>query len=716
MQDSRNSNSKWNHFDEKRYRAMDIVVILMGFLICAGLVGKTSHNSPMFFVWLFVLCFYFLFYRRLCQVIYWSWHTYRLQERIQATKDGKIKCDINGDRELPTFHVLIAAYNASDSIKPVIKAATNQDYPSEKTNVWVITEKKEQIAKNKRISKLVSNALSISERHDIDETTAHIFWYCISQQYENIVDWSNQITQGSLRGYLSLPGINTVLMSDLICRLLNSGQEIESITKRIAECFELNKKAYKILIKELCELRLFRNRVRDDFIRILGTAQVYDEAGITNQIVSNRVSKPRVRYIAKCICARFENDSDAVSIPDISSLNEVANSIFPSTQESIQTAVFGGFFPNVYHLDPHNRGYKPGALNFAYKHILSNNKLGDPANSYFIIIDADSLMPQNALRTLSKELSNKAHNQDIFQMISTPTANYFCEGWFSKFVSIADALGAVGKWARSTRRQLKPDLHAGSGVVIPAALADFIMQYEGGPWTESTLTEDARIIIGQFGMMRGATNKTKMVPVILLEAVPGEPGFLATYKSYWNQRRRWTLGGYDEFFYMLKTPQWLSNSKYNPARGKWEHYKSSERKNLNKSRVNRYYRVLLWLWDHFVWGIGGFIALTHWWLISFLLIEPSRPIAVIGMIALFVTPLFILTTSTRQLESFVPGGISKTQKVKLYFLSFIAIWLYCAPVVFTQMACLFGFRPQFVDWKPTRKPKYGAKISLDIGE
>jgi cellulose synthase/poly-beta-1,6-N-acetylglucosamine synthase-like glycosyltransferase len=357
-------------------------------------------------------------------------------------------------------------------------------------------------------------------------------------------------------------------------------------------------------------------------------------------------------------------------------------------------------------LDPHNRGFKPGALNIAYQHIISNGLIEDAENTYFIIIDSDSLLPADALTVVAEEIRSGGGN-DILQMVSTPTANYFTAGWFSKFISIADALGAVGKWARSTRRQLKPDLHAGSGVVVPSTLAEYIDDHEGKPWSESTLTEDARLIIGQFGMMLGAGNKTKFAPVVLLEAVPSETTFGATYKSFWNQRRRWTLGGYDEFYYMMESRGWLLNSAYNTESKKWEEYTPDYREKA-QIKAKQYYRLLLWLWDHFIWGIGGFIALTHWWLISFFLIEPSKLISLLGLALVLSTPLIILYTSTKELQPFVPGGVSVKDKLILYFSSFFYIWLYCLPVVSTQIACLFGFRPIFVDWKPTKKPHYAA--------
>ena len=279
----------------------------------------------------------------------------------------------------------------------------------------------------------------------------------------------------------------------------------------------------------------------------------------------------------------------------------------------------------------------------------------------------------------------------VMQIAAIPTANFFSGNWFSKFISFADAIGAVGKWARSTRKQLKPDLHAGSGVVVPATLAQFIEQNTGQAWDESTLTEDARLIIGQFGMMDGARNKTRAVPIHLVEAVPEDHTFSGTYQSFWNQRRRWTVGGYDEFFYMAASPSWLRHTRFSSSSGRWENYRPDMQERL-KSRVRQLHRLALWLWDHFIWGIGGLIVLTHWWLASVTVGGPSKPIAMLGLIALLLAPLVFLLIPGRQLYRFIPGGLSLAEMLGLYVLSFVAVWLYCLPVVATQFACILGFR------------------------
>jgi len=251
---------------------------------------------------------------------------------------------------------------------------------------------------------------------------------------------------------------------------------------------------------------------------------------------------------------------------------------------------------------------------------------------------------------------------------------------------------------------------------VPASLAQFVDVKTGWPWDETTLTEDARLIIGQFGMMNEVKNKTRAAPIYLLEAVPEDDSFLRTYTSFWNQRRRWTLGGYDEFFYILHSPPWLRHSRYSHSSATWEAHLQTSAKEQITSRMRQFHRLILWVWDHFVWGIGGLIALTHWWLISVLVGSPGRAIGWLGLLAVLLAPLVFLLVPGRQLYWFIPGGLSVRRMCFLYILSFGGIWLYCLPVVATQLVCVLGLRARIVEWRPTQKPRYQVGTPLDIRE
>jgi cellulose synthase/poly-beta-1,6-N-acetylglucosamine synthase-like glycosyltransferase len=601
------------------------------------------------------------------------------------------------------FHILIAAYNASDSIVPVLNSIGEQDYPSELVNAWVITEKTEQEVKNNQLNEMVNKISNCNT--DFDENMISLLWKCSSSDCKYLNEWIEEIRGGGLRGFLKYQKAHTVFLEELLSYLCDV-EYVNSINENNNLSLILTNDEIIHIERIVGKINKQSITVRDDFTRILGTHKIYGINDIKRQLIKKVINDRSLHKIANSVFKRLHDESILINNPDSNSINLVAKSHLFSTQEVVKKTIVENGYKNITNLDPHNRGFKPGALNIAYEYINDKGYFKNTVNTYFLIIDSDSLLPTNALKVIAEEIES-GNGRDILQLVSTPTANYFCSGWFSRFVAVADALGAVGKWARSTRRQLKPDLHAGSGVVIPSALAKYISYHEGKPWSEATLTEDARLIVGQFGMMHGASNMTKLAPVVLLEAVPSEINFQATYKSFWNQRRRWTLGGYDEFFYILASHGWLLNSFYNQENNQWEKYIPGAWEKL-RIRVKQYTRLSLWLWDHFIWGIGGFIALTHWWLISLFIIEPGKVISLLGLVLVLLTPLLILYTSTKKVLPYVPGGVSVRDKIILYFISFFVIWLYCLPVVATQVACLFGFRPVFVDWKPTKKPLYAA--------
>lgn len=97
---------------------------------------------------------------------------------------------------------------------------------------------------------------------------------------------------------------------------------------------------------------------------------------------------------------------------------------------------------------------------------------------------------------------------------------------------------------------------------------------------------------------------------------------------------------------------------------------------------------------------------THWWLVSVAIATPHPLISAVGLTALLLAPLLLMLTSVRQLRTFVPGGLSWAGQLGLYLQSFVSIWLYCLPVVTTQLYCALGFRSKFFEWKPTQKPQY----------
>jgi cellulose synthase/poly-beta-1,6-N-acetylglucosamine synthase-like glycosyltransferase len=716
MNNASSASLEWRYFDRLRHRVFDWIVIFLGAVGSFAICRLSLHNRSSALAWSLVLYFYFFFYRRMAQVIFWSWHTFRLlrrrseQQALTAQEPRTEQSDW-----LPTFHILIASYKAGQSIGPVIKAVANQDYPKDRFCAWVITERSEIIKAREQADKLSRIALDENADGEQREKLATFYWHCISQRSLTLSDWVQQTVSGDLRGWLNHPDVEPLVLKDLLSWLLRIESRQAVYETSALALLELQPDEIVVIEQEVKRIEENVSRIIADFSRLLGSDEIYERSDLETHFIAEAIKKEKLKRIGSRIRRRFYDASIAGKIPERLEIERSARQVNSSTQDAIITVMESLAASNVRHLDPHNRGFKPGALNAAYRQMKEEGLLERPENVYFIIIDSDSLLPRHALSAIAEETARADQRHMLMQMASLPTANFFSGDWYSKFVCFGDAIGAVGKWARSTRRQLKPDLQAGSGVVVPATLSEFIERQTGSAWDESTLTEDARLIIGQFGMMNDARNKTKMAPVGLLEAVPEDKTFRGTYRSFWNQRRRWSAGGYDETFYMLSSPGWLRHSRFNAAESRWETY-LPDRKARIWSRIRQAHRLWLWLWDHFIWGIGGFIVLTHWWLISTVIGSPGALLSNVGFATMFLLPLLFLLTSARQLSWFIPGGLSKSRMVALYFQTFFAIWLYAIPVVVIQTACILGFRSRIVEWKPTQKPRYQIGAILDLEE
>ena len=642
-------------------------------------------------------------------VLFWSSDTYRFLRHSMC--DEPLDKEPNAHPEsLPTFHILIAAYRAAHSIGPVLRAIANQDYPKDRYCTWVITEHSELKASNRQAERLVEQICNLEAEDIIDDQLGQVLWRCLMKDVLAIDDWIKELTSGAPRAYLSHNHLWPIVLADFLHRLFLLPDRDCFYKSAAFTRMQLSAREATHLKHVLLQIDAKTSKVAADFGRILGNDKLYTNSDLASHLIQEQLHKGRMQSLGTCLCRRFADSS--ATMPQIS--RQVAEwavrLTLPSTQAVVQQLRADYPHSEIKLLDPYNRGFKPGALNIAYRAIRDQGLLDISSSSFFLIIDADSLLHSAALRTTALEATYQAP-PGIMQMTSIPTANFFSTHWFSQFVSFADAIGAVGKWARSTRKQLKPDLHAGSGVLVPVALAEFIERETGFAWDEKTLTEDARLIVGQFGMMNGVRNKTRALPTYLLEAVPEGDRFISTYNSFWNQRRRWTVGGYDEIFYMMRCPFRLRNSCFDSYLRRWEVCKQS--KQAVVSCLRQLNRLVEWCWDHFMWGLGGFMIMTHWWLISLLLAAPSRPVSIVGLTALLLTPAAFLAIAGKQLSWFIAGGLSFNKACQLYICAFFAIWLYCFPTVLTQLRCFLGLRGKDLKWRPTQKPRYQVEINIE---
>ena len=98
-------------------RVGDLLVILAGIAVVVAVCLATIDSAWSRVIWIPLASFYFLFYRRIAYVIYWSWSTMSLLRREAANPQPAPVCP---EEALPYFHILIAANGAGDSIRPAV--------------------------------------------------------------------------------------------------------------------------------------------------------------------------------------------------------------------------------------------------------------------------------------------------------------------------------------------------------------------------------------------------------------------------------------------------------------------------------------------------------------------------------------------------------------------------------------------------------------------
>jgi cellulose synthase/poly-beta-1,6-N-acetylglucosamine synthase-like glycosyltransferase len=688
-------------FERRVFRLLDVIVILAGLTLVAFACVRSTGRHHQQVAWALLGAFYFLFYRRLAYVMYWSWRTLHLVRQAATLRSSTIQSHCRKEN-LPIFHILLASYGAEESIEPVLAAIDRLDYPKSHYTTWIVTKRSENERKKEIASLMRRQFTDLRSTRNVDSRLVPIVWKAVSATGGALSSWAELVRSGPLRSLLSLPAAQSLVIEDLINHLLSIQDQPDTDAEQTLVSLGLNACQRKKLARAVSQLGDSTRRIHDDMARILGSPDVFRSQYLRKQLASNLARRPFFRRLGRQIAQRFASKDDALPPMDSAQFEHALNARLVTTQDVVMRFMASSPRSVFRHLDPDNRGYKPDALNIAWNQIQSEGLLAKPRNVFFLIIDSDSILPTHALAAAAKEiLAGPEHV--IRQMCSLPTANFPACNLFSQFVAVADAVGAVGKWARNTRRQLRPDLHAGSGVLVPAPLMTWIANHAGQPWDSTTLTEDARLIIGQFGLMEGARTTTGFVPAYLLEAVPSEPTLGETYRAYWRQRRRWTSGGFDELLYMARPPSWLAASHYDGSTGEWNLRPGAEGA---VAWLRRSKRLLSWAWDHFLWGIGGMAILTHWWAVSIGIAAPGLTFTAIGLCFLLAMPVALLSSSWRSLRWFIPGGLSRRRALVLLIVAFPAIWAYVLPVAVTQAACCARRRSGLSVWEPTRKPSY----------
>ena len=131
------------------------------------------------------------------------------------------------------------------------------------------------------------------------------------------------------------------------------------------------KREITLIESNLNKLKKRVEYINGDFSRLLGSNKIYDNRDFESQLIRKRIRKMGLKKIGRRLCERFSNPELKVNIPKQDIIEKTAKKMIPSTQEIISVTIEELPKINIHHLDPIHRGFKPGALNFAYRKDLT---------------------------------------------------------------------------------------------------------------------------------------------------------------------------------------------------------------------------------------------------------------------------------------------------------------------------------------------------------
>lgn len=716
-------------------RPSDILLALLAWLVFVWLIYEICFPvaEPVLIApyLLFILYFARLYYRLLAVPI-WALDTLSLlQRRLRA---GPTLCT----DPVPII-VLIAAYRAQSSIGPVLQCLNLQAYPSDRFHVFVVTqeaEKAEQHAQFQAVEREVRTAL-LQAKEAARGSQAAI--RTLSRLFQEACDVPQPIVElagvAAAHACLGTPKKKTLArLADILMtayyRAYRRG-ESRQFVDRLREG-ELSLLLSPLLTAHLDALagQCFRSAdgIIADFSRVLGLpagASIFRDPSkplrIGTLVHKDRIQTAWRRYwVARSlrrVCVPLLPWADR-ELPALKSrllqssefscrLRAAYESQEVTCPEAVESTIRAIGRANFHHICRSKvGGGKPESLNTAFLDILTHrpNLLG--RDTHFLVIDADSLLHSSTLSVISSEIRADTDHNVIRQLAPLSTSNYACNNVFVKMIACLDTIGSMGKWARSTRTQARPDLPAGSGLVVPAALLEHLRATKGAPWEARTITEDARLVISDFGLMDGVTRKTKFVPVHMLEAVPEAPGVAAAYRQYWTQRMRWASGGPDELIELWKAFRgdaiYVRSNTANPS---FQVERPTRVLDRAWSRFRHLHLLFSWLNDHLWWGAGYGMAPLLWlWFTYFHLVPPT--FSILGVSLLLGCPALVIFGVFARFREFVPGSLSLQGLCRLYLGVILLAWFHTWPIMYTQAMYLLGRRDRFRTWTTTSKPSF----------
>jgi cellulose synthase/poly-beta-1,6-N-acetylglucosamine synthase-like glycosyltransferase len=705
----------------------------LSFVVWCALVAVTymvafPTTAPLFAFPYIVFSVYFgWLYFRLLVVPLWALNTLRELERPAQ--------EIAAESDHPSLVVLIAAYKAQGSIASVLQALNHQRYPRDRFRAYVVTQAAENTEKWERfvavaavIRRVLHGGMNGTDR---SETILAVLARLVGAEPwarpGGATDVLRYAVAGRLLGWASgdlAKRLTKTLLADL-CRAHHESHSLTHVWEALADA-GLRVDGYCLLLAERLVTCCARRSMKTlaDFDRILGMspgASLFGDPekpfalaaslagdGLGTVALRARLFRRIERSIVSWLGAIDKpsysmRDTIAADAALEARLREAYDAVERTCPEVVDRAL-ESCGPNIHHICRTKvGGGKPESLNTAYSLLVASGDLVVDDDTQIVVIDADSLLHASSLAVVAHEIVSDPDRYAIRQIAPISTSNYPGNNMFVKMICCLDTVGSMGKWARSTRTLDRPDLPAGSGLVIPSVLLEYLRETKGTPWDGTTITEDARLVISDYGLLDGVTRRTKFVPIHLLEAVPEGRSLVDVFRQYWTQRMRWASGGPEELRRLVqqfRAPRAFARAR--PDRGfhtvalGWR-----ERMIVHL----RHLRLLgRWAADHLWWGPGYGLAPLIWLAFAFWYITPPA-FKFIGLSLVFGLPGWTVLIVFRRFSRFVPGGLTTSGLLRLYIGTLVLATCHTWPIIYTQFLYLIGREDQFRIWTTTAKPR-----------
>jgi cellulose synthase/poly-beta-1,6-N-acetylglucosamine synthase-like glycosyltransferase len=676
-------------------------------LLAVGILYRLTFPGRHGWVWVCAVSYYWIFYSRMIEFALWTQNTLRLLHNVNRTSQPSLLAKSGRAWQWPRFVVLVPAYGAGKCIQTVTQVLNMQQYPRHLWRALFVTDLPECDRIASEGANSASDVIECVTKRRIPNTLA--LHEAAALLYS--IDGGRAPALAYILVFSACGPAATEAWAKLLLRLEAAGLPDLTVSPNLR-----------------MELSQYVNRSREAAAAI--SAQLRTmlgfPAGAKNGDPTRHLLQPRLR-ISRVLLRALQSElpkhsrpqqmettsqmvrSRLLGRPDLADRVRAAyQDLNPSTAAAIECELEALRAPNFAQVTrPPGTRNKAAALNFGLAEAEQRGWIDD--STYVMVLDSDSFLHTGALAATANELLRDPEPNVIRQLLPITTTNFNGTNWLVQSIIAADSIGSPGRWARSVRRQSRPDLTAGSGVVIPVAVLRFIRQVYGEAWDSRIICEDARMILSQYALLDGVRKKTKFVPSFVLEGAPEDKTLWSTYMAFWRQRIRWAIGGMDEVSSILRAPSkrlFVNSHDFRP------YSPCSYERILAEARRLRL--ALAWLVDHiwwsgmilapFLWPLAEFVCgRTHW-------LERTTAIALLVM----VPGLMLCFVFLPYIGPLTPGGIRSRKLFQLFFCLLISDSARLCPVLVGQILWITGWRRFLAQrqWNPaTPKPDLGGGLT-----